>query len=485
MDREVLKDEKISGAVSVAFYLNPLEYENKEMKMYCSRGTQTMVSSFQARESKSSQICKDHNESVVRLQNHQRSEKFKVILDGKCTDQISQMIVLKSFAGILLGILFTSTITLLPHHDVIDDPKYWYESIYVLAIGFPAAASGYMAYNFFYLLNIDLGEPWRMTTYLFLSGMFTAVICVSTCYILWSKYLGYPYPIPFQGYMIGNVIWSTMIITSWFLFPNHWRQNVTIRNRIKYCILLAYVASFIEISYKLYAELFIIVPQNYQWTIAIVLFLAREANDWIFSIIIKRISGFDDISSNMIANHFASARHALFISLVIGRLASNETSYFLLGTDFLANVYLCFRIVILNDRASESSKKKKMETIMALIINETVEFLVPIAYCITITMAYYGPSGQVIGNIKNSYWQYSAINNMENTLQWLAIFFFVDLMSLIISVVLLLVICKINLIKIYFQLLKEAWLILAVHQAYLLEEVSSLNMSNELLDSNI
>ena len=95
MDKEVLKDEEISGTLSVAFYVNPLEYENKEMKMYCSRGTQTMVSSFQARESKSSQICKDHDESVVRLQNHQRSEKFKVILDGKCNNQISPMIVLK------------------------------------------------------------------------------------------------------------------------------------------------------------------------------------------------------------------------------------------------------------------------------------------------------------------------------------------------------------------------------------------------------
>ena len=154
----------------------------------------------------------------------------------------------KSFAGIFLGIVFTSTITLLPHHDVIHDPKYWYESIYVLAIGYPAAASGYIAYSFYYLLNIDLGEPWRMTMYLFLTGMFSAVVCICTCYFVLSKYLGYPYPIPLQGYMIGNVIWSTMIITSWFVFPYRWRKNVTIRNRMKYCILLAYIASFIEIS---------------------------------------------------------------------------------------------------------------------------------------------------------------------------------------------------------------------------------------------
>ena len=98
MDKEFTNDNEYSGALSVAFFLNPLDYESKEVKMYCSRGTQTMVSSFQSRESKSSQICKDHSENVVRLQNHRRSEKFKVILEGKCTGQISPMIMLKSFA---------------------------------------------------------------------------------------------------------------------------------------------------------------------------------------------------------------------------------------------------------------------------------------------------------------------------------------------------------------------------------------------------
>ena len=470
---EVTKERAINDTSSVEVYFDALNSENKELKMYYSRGTQTIISCLQIQESKTFQISDSQSEIVERLQNHQRATKFKHILDGKCSDPISPFTMLKSFAGILLGILFTSTITLLPQHDVIDEPKYWYESMSVLAFGFPAAACGYIAFSFFYLLNFEISKPWKMTLYLFVTGMSTAVICVSACYLVWSKYLEYPYPMPLQGYLIGNVIWSAMIITSWFLFPADWRRNITIRTRMKYCILLAYVVSLIEISYKIYAELFIIVPKKYQWTIAIILFFARDANDWICSKIIRKISGFDDISSKMIAIHFASARHALFISLVIGRIASTETSYFLLGTDFLANVYLCLRIIILNCESSERHNKKRMETILALIINETVEFLVPIAYCITITMAYYGPSGQVIGNIKNSYWQYSAINNMENTLQWLAIFFVVDLMSLFISVLLLLVLCKINLINIYFQLLKEAWLILALHQSYLLEEVSS------------
>ena len=392
-------------------------------------------------------------------------------MDSKCEDTISGITIFYSFAGILLGLLFTSTVTLLPQHNVIEHPEYWYESIITPATGFPAAAAGYIAYNYFYCLNMSVEKPWRMILSIFLAGMLTSALLNCISYAVWSKYLLYPYPMPFQGYLVGNVSWSAMIVTSWFMCPLKWRENILVRKRLRYCILLFYVMSFIEISYKIFAELFVWIPKKYQWSLAILLLLARETNAWVLTKIIHKISGFDDISTDIIATHFAAARHALFIALVIGSLATNETSYFLLGTDFIANVYLCFRIIYLNNKMTVKHKIEKMETIQTLIVNETVESLMPIAYCIAITMAYYGPSGEVIGNIRNGYWQYSAINNMENTIQWLSIFFVVDFMSVIVAVFLLRGICKINLVKIYFQLQKETWHILALHQAYLLEEV--------------
>ena len=262
-----------------------------------------------------------------------------------------------------------------------------------------------------------------------------------------------------------------MTIASWFLCPLKWRRNEVIRRRLRYCILLFYVMSFIEISYKLIAELFIWVPQKHQWFLAIVLVLVREMNGWVLSKIVHQISGPDDISTDIIATHFASARHALFLSIVLGSLATNETSCIILVYDFIINMYLSFRIVYLNNKRTEKHAKQKIASIQTLIINETVEFMMPIAYGISITMGYYGPSAQVLGNIKNSYWHYSAINNMETTIQWLSILFLVDFTSVILSVLLLIIVCKINPVKIYFQLQKETWQVLAMHQAYLLEEV--------------
>ena len=443
----------------------------ENVKKFQSRGTQTEYS-YNVKQKKKLMLTRGESHQPRSCENiFQRSEKFKCILNGTCDDSISTKTIFYSFSGVLLGIVLTSTVTLLPQHNVINNPEYWYESMITLAIGFPAAASGYIAYNYFYCLNMSVKEPWKIIISIFIVGMLTSVILSSTCYLVWSRYFLFPYPIPFQGYLVGNGSWSAMTIASWFLCPSNWRKNVVTKIRLRYCILLSYVMSFIEISYKVFAELFIWIPLKYQWCLAVLLIIARECNIWILSRIVRKISGFDDISTNMIATHFSAARHALFISLVIGSMATNETSYFLLGVDFLANLYLCLRIIYLNGKLTEKHKKEKMETIQTLVINETVESLMPIAYCIIIIIAYYGPSGQVIGNIKNSYWQYSAINNMENTIQWLSIFFLVDFMSVVVSIILLLTICNINLVKIYCQLQSQSWHILALHQAYLLVEV--------------
>ena len=120
------------------------------------------------RKTKGSNTYDSRGDIVDHLENRQRSKKFKLILSGRCDEQVSPIIMLKSFAGVLLGIAVTSSITLLPQHNVIEKPKYWYESMYGLAIGYPAAASGYIAYTFFYLLNMQHGVPWKMALCIFL-----------------------------------------------------------------------------------------------------------------------------------------------------------------------------------------------------------------------------------------------------------------------------------------------------------------------------
>ena len=129
---------------------------------------------------------------------------------------------------------------------------------------------------------------------------------------------------------------------------------------------------------------------------------------------------------------------------------------------------------------SEKNEEKQVKAILNLIINESLEFLMPIAYVICLLMAYYGPNAKILGNIKNSYWQYIEIEDLEKTLLWIGMMFTVDIASAVISFAVLWIRCKINIIKMYLQVQNEIWFIMAIQQGYLISEVSRLESTLRL-----
>ena len=71
-------------------------------------------------------------------------------------------------------------------------------------------------------------------------------------------------------------------------------------------------------------------------------------------------------------------------------------------------------------------------------------------------MAYFGPNAELIGNMKNSWWQYSAVKSVDRMITNISLFlFFIDSLSLIICSFLIWYCCRINLFKAYEALQKE------------------------------
>ena len=116
-------------------------------------------------------------------------------------------------------------------------------------------------------------------------------------------------------------------------------------------------------------------------------------------------------------------------------------------------------------------RDRQLKAMLALIINESVEIIMPISYVVTLLMAYYGPNSKILGNIKNSEWQYRAIEDIGSTMKWIALLFSVDIISAIICTALIYRFCKINVLKMYLQLQNQVWYILVIVQAYTLTEV--------------
>ena len=148
-----------------------------------SQSTQTNKFCFSKSRSIQQSALEFEELSGSRNQEVKRSERFEHILQCRCNDAISPITIFCSFAGIILGVLFTSTTTLWPQHNIIKHPEYWYEPIIPLVTGYPAAASGYIAYNYFYCLDLRLDNPWKILLSIYLVGMATSFILSCSCYL--------------------------------------------------------------------------------------------------------------------------------------------------------------------------------------------------------------------------------------------------------------------------------------------------------------
>ena len=180
-----------------------------------------------------------------------------------------------------------------------------------------------------------------------------------------------------------------------------------------------------------------------------------------------------DISAVAITMGFnVNARHALFISYVLGSIATMGSTIVIFVLDFLINCFVALKIIWLQKRRPEQ-REKLIDLIQELTIVEMVEIIVPLIYLLCFSMAYFGPNASMIGNIKNSYWQYIGIVDVEYSINIVCLFFFIDLFSGIGCYLMLWIICRINLFKAHIILQKEFGDIFLVSLIFILNTVST------------
>ena len=110
-----------------------------------------------------------------------------------------------------------------------------------------------------------------------------------------------------------------------------------------------------------------------------------------------------------------------------------------------------------DDSESDNLEILKQDVLEELIVAEIVEVLVPVAYAIAVLIAYYGPNSTILGNIKNNYWSYTEIEDLDSLMYSLFKMFAIDLLSAVIGTVLLWKFCSINFLREVFRILKLYW----------------------------
>ena len=159
----------------------------------------------------------------------------------------------------------------------------------------------------------------------------------------------------------------------------------------------------------------------------------------------------------------------IFLSVCVGGIASDLTIYILIGIDFLINLYFVVSTWQAKRKPTKTSLEKLKKSVQILVLAESLEVIIPLSYLICFSAAYHGPNAEILGNIKNNYWQYQAVEDFSAAVQNLLFLLTFDILSLALSALFLFFCSGINLFHIYLHLMKEYGLIFSIHQAYLLE----------------
>ena len=416
-----------------------------------------------------------------------RNEKEEKDFDEKIRKTICEQILLNSddtkidvgvtlggiLGGIIFGLLGTSTITLLPCHNVIEKPRHWFEFWVQSVFGFLPLLAADSIYRTSSWMNTDLVKKPKICLKLYFVGVVAATILISSVYHLWSYVIHFPYPMPFQGLLIAVGTLITVYVHLWFQFPTALRKNENFRERMKYTFKSLLISATILIQYQVIVVLFLKISQQYQWILALFLPVLRELNLAMMLRLTKKASQCKSWRVECSVTHYLNTRHAMFLSIIIGTVATLETSLVMIGIDVMINLYLCLKLIFLKIWKPEAASKQT-RILQTIVLNEHVEFVAPIAYFVCFLCAYYGPNGEYIGNIKFGGWGFNAIGDIDQFYKNIAKLFLADLSSVILCAILLWFVCKINLFRAYYQMLNHHWLEMSIQTAFVMELVSTI-----------
>ena len=260
--------------------------------------------------------------------------------------------------------------------------------------------------------------------------------------------------------------------------PKNYRGDQTIRKKYIYFILTGVAVLGHSVMYGVVGAIFTKIPEEYQWIATLFLPVYREVAAWMFlKLIYNATDSHDTDIAQLLVQHFIGVKHTLFLTIALGTVATQASTYIVIGQDFLINIYLCMRsIYMLKYKKNEASVDQAHKNIQELVLNERIEFATPLSYVVCFLMAYYGPNAEIMGNIKFSSWHYGDVASVGKFLSVLSLLFAVDFASGFVSAILLWIFCNINLIKILLELQRDLWIMMAVQESFAMVSVTHISL---------
>ena len=382
-----------------------------------------------------------------------RESAFETILHDKDTEFSFANASFYTFATILAVSLISIPYFILPAHDIVRFPKYWYEILYhgslisVLDLAFWTIFAGE-------ILNMRHLKQFKTLLIVCLSGIGVMILFDISTYYIWTLVFNFQYPIPFFGYINTFLCRVFCCVAIWFMIPTEWHSHEGMRKRM-ICFILFLLATCI---YNVYYQILIVTTRisrgRFQPLIALAFPASREGWNWFLRKFPKYCANGDERGAMIMFLYAFYTNHTMCLSYVIGSIAEDATSWVLMATDFILNIYDCLEIVKARKR-NPSAVTNLIDQLQELSIAELAEFQSPLITTLVFAFAFYTPMGGLIGNVRNDYWAYEAVDDINNALANMIVFFFIELACTVATYVILRIYCKINCLKIVGVIQKE------------------------------
>ena len=382
--------------------------------------------------------------------------------------------------GILALIIMigsTFSLTLLPTHNAIARPDCWYE--FIFSSSFPAffltasnAMGAYTAMNPFKKRMIAVFFD------LFLTFMVTETLLVCVVHLIWSVILGYFEPFPKKWSILAYPLVMVGLIRLWNLISCEKRLEPTFRKKCKAYIF--YILWILVTAIQLNGIMVVlaIVPVDIQWVCSLLVPLTKEFNDIIAEKLITKSALPENIQKAQLMAKIVNDLVYSYWFAYQATTATMTTNYFLLGINFCLNMALCRKIIRLHRKVSTTDldrKKKeclKQEAVTELLVHETIEIMVPIAFIGTFATAFYGPNKHNLATAGCSIWAFQEAEDFSVFVTPVVKIALIDSGSLILAAGLLFKFCKIDILREFCKTMKNIWMNLGLWGGNMITGVS-------------
>ena len=404
---------------------------------------------------------------------------FWTIISGKKDEDVDYFCGIKGILCLLVVFMLGSIQLLIPKHNVVQNPGYWYELpiSYVIENCFGLTLFVIFASSIVFKTSYTLS--WKAFWYIFICSSLSYVcphLLLEAVWVYWSNYNA---PVPFIGYICGVFGYLGSCVSLYTVFPLSWHRNGRMKKRLRALLTLVLLFGLTSIEYVIISFCLGVIPREYQFILALFLPITKHVTEKVVLNVAYVASGGRDDSTKFVASCIVVTGYKIFLVLLVKSSSSKETSYTILVSEFLINMYLCLKIVWTHHRAKIRAKVSTAEEIVGkLALKETIECMAPLTYIITFVMAYYGPNGSIIGSIQNSYWHYTAVKDVEKLLWHTSLFCIIDASSAVIASLLLWTLCKIDFYLAYCKMINKYWWITSLILVTHLYTVSKLSRSS-------